>query len=277
MRPSRRGLLLEDADELVADDAALLLGIGHAGEAGQEALARVDHDEVHAQAGLERLAQELRLALAHEPVVDVDAGQPVADGTMDERGRDRGVDAARQRADDLAVRAGRARRGRRRARGCRSTVELDEVRGRPGRLRAADAEHEVGEDVAAARRVHDLGVELDAVEVARRVGEAGVRRGVGLRGGVEAGGQPRDGVGVAHPDGLLACPRPASTPSGGAIVRTAGPYSRFGVRMTSPPSSHRHELGAVADAQDRQAPAPDRRVGLRSAARRRPSWGRPRG
>ena len=80
-----------------------------AGEAGQEALARVDHDEVHPEVGLEGLAQQLRLALAHEPVVDVDAGQPVADGAMDERRRDRRVDAARQRADDLAVRAGRGR------------------------------------------------------------------------------------------------------------------------------------------------------------------------
>src|SRR6185295_18897880 len=36
-------LLLEDPDELVADDPPLLLGVDHAGEAGQEALPRVDH------------------------------------------------------------------------------------------------------------------------------------------------------------------------------------------------------------------------------------------
>ena len=40
-------LLLEDPDELVADDLALLLGVLDAGQPGQEALARVDHDQVH--------------------------------------------------------------------------------------------------------------------------------------------------------------------------------------------------------------------------------------
>ena len=49
-------------------------------------------------------------------------------------------------------------------------------------------EDEVREHVAAARRVHDLGMELDAVQVARRVGEARVRRRVGLGGG--AGSRP---------------------------------------------------------------------------------------
>ena len=67
-----------------------------------------------------------------------------------------------------------------------------------------DADHEVAQDVAAARRVDDLGMELDAVQVALRRGEAGVRRRVGLGGGVEAVRQPRDRVAVAHPDRLLA-------------------------------------------------------------------------
>ncbi len=40
--------LLEDADELTADDLALLLGVAHAGEGGEEALARIDDDEVDA-------------------------------------------------------------------------------------------------------------------------------------------------------------------------------------------------------------------------------------
>ena len=116
------GLLLEHPDELVADDLALLLRVLDPGQAGEEALARVDHHEVHAQVLLERRAQQLRLLLAHQPVVDVDARQPVADGAMDERRGDGRVDAARQRADDLAVRAGRRRRARRPARGSRLTV-----------------------------------------------------------------------------------------------------------------------------------------------------------
>ena len=81
-------LLLEDADELVADDLALLLGVLDAGEPGQEALARIDHDQVHAEVALEGDAQQLRFLLAHQPVVDVDAGQPIADRAMDEGRRD---------------------------------------------------------------------------------------------------------------------------------------------------------------------------------------------
>ena len=47
--PELGRLLLEDADELVADDPALLLGVLDAGEAGQEPLPGVDHDEAHAE------------------------------------------------------------------------------------------------------------------------------------------------------------------------------------------------------------------------------------
>ena len=52
-------------------------------------------------------------------------------------------------------------------------------------------------------RVHDLGMELDAVEAALGVGQAGVGSGVGLGRGLEAAGQPGDGVAVAHPHRLL--------------------------------------------------------------------------
>ena len=90
----RRGLLLEDPDELVADDLALLLRVLDPGQAAQEPLARVDHLEPHPEVRLERRAQQLRLALAHQAVVDVDARQPVADRAMHERRRDRRVDAA---------------------------------------------------------------------------------------------------------------------------------------------------------------------------------------
>ena len=160
-----RRLLLEDADELVADDLALLLGVLDAGQPSQEALARIDHDQAHAEIALEGHPEQLRLLLAHQAVVDVDAGQPVADGAMDERGRDRGIDAAREGADDEPVGAGLggvavdpfadAGHGR-----------IDEVGRGPGGLEPGDAHDEVAQDVAAAGRVDDLGMELDAVEVA---------------------------------------------------------------------------------------------------------------
>ena len=90
--------LLEDADELPADDLALLLGVADPGERGEELLAGVDHAEVRAGGRDEVALDLLGLALAHEPVVDVDAGEPVADGLLDECGRDRGVDPAGERA-----------------------------------------------------------------------------------------------------------------------------------------------------------------------------------
>ena len=57
---------------------------------------------------LEGRAQELRLLLAHQAVIHVDAGEPVPDRAVDERRGDGGVHAARQGADDLAVRPDRA-------------------------------------------------------------------------------------------------------------------------------------------------------------------------
>ena len=100
------GLFLEDADELVTDDPALLLRVLDTGQTGEEALAGIDHHQVHPEVALEGHPEELRFLLAHEPVVDVDAGQPVADRTVDEGRRDGRVDAARQGADDQPVRAG---------------------------------------------------------------------------------------------------------------------------------------------------------------------------
>ena len=44
-----------------------------------------------------------RLVLAHQAVVDEDAGQLVADRLVDQQRRNGTVDAARQRADDALV------------------------------------------------------------------------------------------------------------------------------------------------------------------------------
>ena len=114
---------------------------------------------------------------------------------------------------------------------------VDEVGRRPGRRGAGDADDEVAQDVPAARRVDDLGVELDAVQVAVGVDEAGERRRVGLGG---RRGSPR-GRRVIESPWLIqtGCSRsrPAKRPSSAVIVTVAGPYSRFAAGSTSPPSS----------------------------------------
>ena len=116
----------------------------------------------------ERLAEQLRFLLAHQPVVDVDAGQPVADRPVDEGGRHGRVHATRERADHEPVRADSRGVGVDPGAGCRPTVRSMKFAGVQVGLGAGDPDDEVAEDVAAARRVDDLGVELDAVEVARR-------------------------------------------------------------------------------------------------------------
>ena len=93
----------EDADEFGADDLALLLGVGDAGELAEEAVGGVDVDEVGAELLAEDADDLLGLALAEEAVVDVDTGELLADGA-DEEGRDDGaVDAAGEGEEHLLV------------------------------------------------------------------------------------------------------------------------------------------------------------------------------
>ena len=94
---------LEGADELATDDLALLLGVGDAGEGVEELLLRVDHDQRDAGRGDEVALDLLGLALAHQAVVDVDAGEPVADRLLHDGGGDRRVDPAGEAADGPAV------------------------------------------------------------------------------------------------------------------------------------------------------------------------------
>ncbi len=69
---SLRRLLLENADELLADDLALTLGVGDPGQLGQEALFGVDVNEQDAEA---RMPPDLLgLVRAQKAVVDEDAG-----------------------------------------------------------------------------------------------------------------------------------------------------------------------------------------------------------
>ena len=214
----------------------LLLGVDDPGQPGEEPLPGVDHDEAHPEVLLEGRPEQLGLLLAHEPVVDVDAGQPVADGAMDERGRDRRVDAAAQGADDEAVRADLAGVGIDPGPDL-GDGRLDEVRRRPGRPRAGDPDDEVAQDVAAARRVDDLGVELDAVEAARP-GRPGRRTASKSVWAVE---RKPSGSRVIESPWLIQTgwsrSSPANRPSSTVNVTVAGPYSRLAAGRTSPPSS----------------------------------------
>ncbi len=77
----------------------LLLGVGDAGQLRQEAILGVDGDQRHLEVVAEGGDDLLALVLAHQPVVDEHAGQPVADRPVHEQRRDARVDAAGEPAD----------------------------------------------------------------------------------------------------------------------------------------------------------------------------------
>jgi hypothetical protein len=263
IRPSLDGLLLEDPDELVADDLALLLGILDTGQPGEEPPPGVDHDELHPEIALEGDAEELRLLLAHQAVVDVDAGQAIADRAVDERCGHGRVHAAGQGADHETLGTG----GRGVA--VHSLPDprdglLDEVGRGPGRRRAGDPDHEVAQHVLALRGVDDLRMELDAVQVAGRRLETGERgRRACLGGRPEAVRQARDRVAVAHPDRLIAVEAGEQPVVVGDGDRRR-PVFPFRGRDDVTAELARHQLGAVADPEHRDPARPDPGIRLRS-------------
>ena len=75
------------------------LGVGDAGERREEHVGGVHMHERDVVMAAKELDDLLRLALAHEAMVDEDAGEPVADRLMDEHRGDRRIDPAREAAD----------------------------------------------------------------------------------------------------------------------------------------------------------------------------------
>ena len=100
----------------------------------------------------ERLLDLLWFSLPVESVIDEDAGELIADGAVDEERGDRGVDPARERAQDLGV-----------SHLCADPPDrvLDDVERRPIGQEAAALVEEALQDVLPPRRVRHLGMELD--------------------------------------------------------------------------------------------------------------------
>ena len=185
-----RGLGLEDLDELPADDLALLLGIRHARELAQEQVARIDAHDLRVQLAGEHVHDHVAFVQPQQAVVDEHAGELVADGAVDQRGRDRRIDAARQAEDHLFTPDLFTDPGDR---------FFDVVPHDPVGLCAADAEHEALEDRLALHGVRHFGVELQRVVAARLVGHACDGAAVGAGHELEARRQFGDLVAMAHP------------------------------------------------------------------------------
>ena len=225
---------LEDPDELAADDLALLLRVGDAGERVEEPLRGVDDVQRDPGRGDEVALDLLGLALAQQPVVDEHAGELVADGALHERRRDRGVDAAGQPADRAPV----ADLG-----ADLLDLLLDDVDHRPGRPAAGDVEQEVAEHLLAVLGVQHLGVPLHAGEPPVEVLEGGDGGAGGGGEHVEPGRRRDDRVAVAHPDPVLAGhvgqqrAGLGDLDGGAAVLRAAGPsYLAAEARAPSPGS-----------------------------------------
>ena len=247
--------LLEGADELRADRLALVLGVGQTLERGKELVLFVHADEVEVPLG-ERLLDLVALVLAHQTVVYEYAGQLIADRLREQSGRNRGVNAAGQREQDLAVAdlfADRLDRG-----------VLVVLHG-PVALGVADLIEEVLQHQRAVFGVVYLGMILNAVEAARFICDSGGRAGIGVCDEFEALRNLCHVVAVAHPGNTLGGQTLEQLAAGvvegaGLAVFTRG-VLLCGGDLTA--EGVRHELAAVADAEHRDAEVEQRRVALR--------------
>ena len=146
------GLLVEDLDEVRADDLALLLRICHAGQVGEETRGGVHASDVQAQVVVE-IQHVLEFIQPQQAMVDEDAVQALANSPVQQHGCDRRIHAAAQSQHDLILSQLSLQLG---------DGRLDEGGVGPFAAAAADPHHEILQQLAAGEGVLDLRVELDA-------------------------------------------------------------------------------------------------------------------
>ena len=97
------GLFGKDVDKLTADDFSFLLGIAHPCQLIEETVGGVHIDEIGGHLVAKHADDLFRFALAEQTVVDVHAGELLADGADQQRRDDGRVNAAGQGEKDLLV------------------------------------------------------------------------------------------------------------------------------------------------------------------------------
>lgn len=206
-------LLLEDVNEGVADELALLLGLGDALETIQEALGGVNDSQVDTKVLVQGLLDDVALVQTHAAVVDEHGVEAVADGLLHELGSTAlishhpiiesmainlhsGVDTTADSTQNMVSLADQLANA--------GNLLVDEAGHGPVLLSTANVDGKVLQDGSTERGVGDLGVELHTVEGLGLVGNTGIG-GVGGGGdGVEVGGELDELVTVTHPDLYLA-------------------------------------------------------------------------
>ena len=134
--------------------------------------------------------------------------------------------------------------------------------------------HEIGDELGTVRRVHHLGVELHAVEVAGIVGDCGEGRAVRHCHGAEAVRQLGHAVTMAHPHRRTL----AGAPNAMEQRRVTGDLKLGAAELAGVAAfdlaaeARHHGLLAIADAEDRNAGVDDlgrelRRAGLMHGCR----------
>jgi hypothetical protein len=165
---------------------------------------------------------------------------------VDQHRRDRGIDAAGQRADDAALAdLGPDRRDRLLAIGGHGPVAFQ-----PG-----DVVDEVGKQPGAVRRVRHFRVELDGVEIARLVGDCREGCARGRADDAEAFGKGGDPVAMAHPHLMAGASGPDAVEQRIFIADVEEGAAEFAVFAALDPAAEllAHHLLAVADAKYRNA------------------------
>ncbi len=195
--------------KVASDRPPLELGILDARQRRQETCAGVDDAQPITEEPPEHRRHTLRFLGAQHTVVDEHARQLVAYRPIDDGGGHGGIDAAGEGADHAPVPDHGA-----------DALDLapDEVLHRPGRLRLADTQHEIAQNLGALIGVVDLGVELDAEEPAASVAEGGERRVVARRQHLPAMGKRLHAIAVAHPDAQAFGPDPQSGEEIGVVA-----------------------------------------------------------
>ena len=179
-------------------------------------------------------------------MVDEHAGQLLADGLVDQHSGNRAVDTARQAADHASTAHLRADVG---------DLRVLEARHRPVAGAAGHVAHEIGEQLAAVGRVHDLRVEHQAVALRLFVGGDGKRRAFRTRDDLETRRQSLDAIAMAHPHLMLFADRPEPVEQ----LRRSGDLDERAAEFALVRSDHLaaqllvQSLLPVADAEQRNA------------------------
>ena len=205
-------LALEHVDEGRADLLALGFGIVQTPQRLKKDIGGIDGDQARVEnvrhAARKRDFDLFTLIQAQEAVVDEHAGELIADGAIEQRGGDAGVDAAGQSEHHPFPADGRAHF-------CYGA--LDDVFCCPQAPATADVSREAAKDFGAIARMRDLGVELHAEETPRTIRHGGDRRIRGAGRDFEIRRQRHDLVAVAHPHGQPTVDPEASEQAIGAV------------------------------------------------------------